>query len=133
MARTPRKDSLTNRPARLGRALASPLGVLITLPLLVIAVGLGILLLGRDATRSSTQQLVRRQLKEQAMSVQSDVAFALDQADPLMQRLRVLADPARPTPDVLVRLHDLIIGRPGVSYVSISFPDGTYYHANTTR
>jgi serine/threonine protein kinase len=131
VART--KDSLTGRPARLGRALASPLGVLITIPLLVILVGLGILLLGRDATRSSTQQLVRRQLQEQAMSVQSDVAFALDQADPIIGRLHVLADPARPVEDVLVRLHDLIIGRPGVSYVSVSFPDGTYYHANATR
>ncbi|MEJ7599498.1 MAG: protein kinase [Kofleriaceae bacterium] len=127
------KDSLTGRPAQIGRALASPRGVLITIPLLVIAVGLGILLLGRDVTRTSTQQLARRQLQEQAMSVQTDVAFALDQADPLIARLRVLADPARPVEDVLLRLHDLIIGRPGVSFVSISFPDGTFYGANATR
>jgi len=118
---------------QLGRALASPLGVLVTIPLLVVAVGVGILLLGRDATRSSTQQLVQRQLQEQAMSVQSDVAFALDQAGPLMARVRVLADPALPTDDVLVRLHDLIIARAGVSYLSISFPDGTFYDANATR
>ncbi|HEU4726792.1 MAG TPA: hypothetical protein VFT22_02855, partial [Kofleriaceae bacterium] len=34
---------------RIARTLASPLGVLITLPALVAAVGLGILLVGRDA------------------------------------------------------------------------------------
>ncbi len=132
MART--KDSLVGRPAvQFGRALASPVGVLVTIPLLVVAVGVGILLLGRDATRSSTQQLVQRQLEEQATRVKTDVAFALDQAEPLAKRVRVLADPARPLEDMLVRLHDLIIGRPGVSYLSISFPDGTFYDANLTH
>ena len=40
-------------PVRLARVLASPVGVLVTLPLLVIAVGIGIMLVGRDATQSS--------------------------------------------------------------------------------
>ena len=40
---------------------------------LVIAVGLGILLVGRGATRTATQQLARRQLQEQAVSVTSDL------------------------------------------------------------
>lgn len=122
-----------SRAANVGRALASPIGVLITIPLLVIAVGVGILLLGRDATRTATGDLVRRQLTEQAKGVQADVAFALDQADPLFARTRVLARqrPARDT--MLLALHDLIIGRPGVSYISVSFPDGTYFHSNITR
>jgi len=38
--------------------LASPTGVLVTLPLLVIAVGVGILLVGRDATRGATHSNV---------------------------------------------------------------------------
>jgi serine/threonine protein kinase len=114
------------KPERFARALASPIGVLVTVPLLVVAVGVGILLVGRDATRTSSMSLARHQLAEQAVSVQNDVAFALDQAAPLMQRLRVLADPQRPVDDVLPRLHDLIVGRPGIAYVSISFPDGTF-------
>ena len=114
------------KPERFARALASPIGVLVTVPLLVVAVGVGILLVGRDATRTSSMTLARHQLAEQAVSVQNDVAFALDQASPLMQRLRVLADPQRPIEDVLPRLHDLIVGRPGIAYVSISFPDGTF-------
>src|SRR6185503_17163084 len=34
--------------------------------------------------------------------------------------------PARPMDDVLVRLHDLMVGRPGVAFLSLSFPDGTF-------
>ncbi len=113
-------------PIRFARALASPLGVSITIPLLVIAVGVGILLVGRNATSSASQSMARRQLTEQAAAVQSQVAFALDQASPILERLRVLADPQHSLEDALVRMHDLIVGRPGVSYASISFPDGTF-------
>jgi serine/threonine protein kinase len=117
---------------RIGRALASPVGVLITLPLLVVAVGVGIMLVGRDATRSATHSMARHQLAEQAKSVQADVAFALDQADPLMKLVGVLADRQRPLDDVLVRLHDLMAGRPGVAFLSVSFPDGTFRGAQLT-
>ncbi len=120
-------DSTKSGPAiRVARALASPIGVLITIPLLVIVVGVGILLVSRDATRGASQSMARRQLAEQAVAIQTDITFALDQAGPLLERLRVLADPARPTEDVLLRLADLIVGRPGVSYASISFTDGTF-------
>ena len=115
-----------SRRAKLATALASPIGVLITVPLLVAAVGVSILLVGRDATRSASQSMAQKQLTEQASSITADVAFALDQAGPILERLRVLADPARPVDDVLVRIHDLIVGRPGVAYASISFPDGTF-------
>jgi serine/threonine protein kinase len=118
---------------RLGRLLASPVGVLITLPAIVVAAGLGILLVGRDTTRTASESMARRQLVEQAQRIEADVAFALDQAGPLLGRLRTLADPARPQGDTLVRLHDLMLGRPGVSYVSLSFPDGTFRGAYLPR
>ena len=111
---------------RIARALASPIGVLITLPLLVIAVGLGILLVGRDATRTASSSMANHQLFEQAKSVQDEVAFALDQAAPLLARLGTLADRDHAVDDVLLRMHDLMIGRPGVAFLSISFPDGTF-------
>jgi len=116
----------TSRGVRLARALASPLGVLITLPALVAAVGIAILLVGRDATRAASDEMARTLLTNNATSVSSDVTFALDQAGPVLERLRALADPARPREDVLVRLHDLVVGRPGVAYASLSFPDGTF-------
>ena len=111
---------------RIARLLASPIGVLVTLPVLVVAVGIGIMLVGRDATSTASMSMARHQLAEQATSVQADVSFALDQARPLLERLTVLADPERPLEDVLVRLHDLMVGRPGVAFLSISFPDGTF-------
>ncbi|HEX7842221.1 MAG TPA: hypothetical protein VF469_32335, partial [Kofleriaceae bacterium] len=120
------QSSVDGRGVRLARALASPIGVLITIPALVAAVGVGILLVGRDATRSVSDQMARRLLTSTASSVQSDVAFALDQAGPVLEQLRALADPARPLEDALVRMHDLVVGRPGVAYASISFPDGTF-------
>ncbi|CAN5682437.1 hypothetical protein BH11MYX1_BH11MYX1_08240 [soil metagenome] len=130
MARPPPTiaGSLAGRPApvRLAAALASPLGVLLSVPLLVIAVGLVIILLGRSTTREASESMARHQLAEQAKSVENDVAFALDQADPLFARLSVLADRTRPVEDVLVRLHDLMTGRPGIAFLSISFPDGTF-------
>ena len=113
-------------PVRVAAALASPLGVLLSVPLLVIAVGLVIILLGRSTTREASESMARHQLAEQAKSVENDVAFALDQADPLFARLSVLADRTRPVEDVLVRLHDLMTGRPGIAFLSISFPDGTF-------
>jgi len=124
VARTAVTDQ--RKRVRVAAVLASPLGVLLTVPLLVIFVGLAIILLGRSTTREASLTLARHQLAEHANSVQTDVAFALDQADPLLARLRVLADRDRPAEDVLVRLHDLMIGRPGVAFVSISFADGTF-------
>ena len=58
--------------------------------------------------------------------MQGDTAFALDQADPLIELVRPLADRTRPIDDVLVRLHDMMAGRPGIAFLSISFPDGTF-------
>lgn len=53
-------EATTSRGAvRIGRALASPIGVLITVPLLVAAVGLAILWLGREATRGATDEMAR--------------------------------------------------------------------------
>src|SRR5262249_54323157 len=117
---------------RVAHAFASPVGVLATLPLLVTLVGVGILLLGRDATRTSSQTMAREQLADQLSSVRSDVAFALDQAEPLPARTLPLADRDLPLAQTLVRLHDLLIGRPGVAFLSISFPDGTFRGASLT-
>ena len=112
------------RPERVARALASPTGVLILLPVLVIAAGVTVMLLGRRATRDASDSMARRQLAAQAVDVGHDVAFALDQADPMLASLRVLADPHAPIEDVVIRMRDLCVGRPGVANVSIAFPSG---------
>ena len=123
----PAQSSLAGAPSpeRLGRALASPLGVLILVPLLVIASGMTILLLGRTATREASDSMARRQLAAQATDVEHDVAFALDQAAPMFASLRALADPTLPIDRVAAQLRDLVVGRPGVANVSLGFPNGT--------
>ncbi|MDB4955673.1 MAG: hypothetical protein JWO36_3242 [Myxococcales bacterium] len=119
-------NSLADAPAapRIAGLLASPTGVLVILPLLVISVGVVVLLLGRRATHDTSESLARRQLTSQAAEVQHELAFALDQAAPMLVQLRALADPAMPIAEVTSRLHDLCIGRPGVANASISFPSG---------
>jgi len=120
------RNSLADAPPaeRIGRVLASPTGVLIILPILVIGAGVVVMMLGRRATVDASQGMARRQLAAQATDVQRDVAFALDQADTLLDSLRVLADPALPMNDVAIRMRDMITGRPGIANVSIAFPSG---------
>ena len=110
--------------ARLARALASPVGILIIVPALVVTAGVVVMMLGRRATNEASEGMARRQLAAQAADVNHDVAFALDQADPVLLRLKALADPALPITEVAPRMHDLMIDRPGVANVSIGFPNG---------
>jgi len=114
---------------------ASPGAVLIILPALVIAAGVVVLLLGRRATRDTAETMARHQLVAQADAVKADVAFALDQADPVLSMMKSLADVARPTEDAMGRLRDIVFNRPGIANVSIAFPVGVLwgsYHDRKT-
>jgi tRNA A-37 threonylcarbamoyl transferase component Bud32 len=126
-----------SRAARWTRALASPVGVLVIVPLLVVLAAVAVMWLGRRATVEGSDAMARRQLGLQAAAVQHDVAFALDQAGPMLERLRGLADQGLPLEAVAVRLHDLHLGRPGVSNLSVAFPDGemrgSFYAEGTPR
>jgi hypothetical protein len=103
--------------------------VLVVVPLLVLGVGLAVLLLGQQATRESAEAMARRQLDAQAAQVEHDVAVTLDQADPVLASMRVLAEAALATPDAMQRLHDVIIGRPGIANAAIAFPSGALWTA----
>ena len=115
------------RAERFARWFASPASVLILLPALVLAVGIVVLVLGRRATRDSADAMARHQLVAQARQVQSDVDLTLDQADPVLASLRLLAEPAMPTPDAMQRLHDVVLGRPGIASATIVFPIGVQW------
>lgn len=99
--------------------------LLILVPVLVIGAGIVVLLLGRSATIEASDGLARKQLAAQAGDVQRDVALALDQAAPMLERLRAMADPKLPIEDVAPRMVELVVGRPGIANVSIGFPSGT--------
>ncbi|HSD89490.1 MAG TPA: protein kinase [Kofleriaceae bacterium] len=121
--------------ARVATLFASPGAVLVILPALVIAAGVVVLLLGRRATRDTAETMARHQLVAQADAVKADVAFALDQADPVLSMMKSLADVVRPTPDAMSRLRDIVFNRPGIANVAISFPVGVTwgsYHDRKT-
>jgi len=113
--------------ARAARLFASPTGVLIIIPALVIAVGVAVLMLGRRATHDSAETMARHQMLAQAVDVQRDIGFALDQAGPVLSAMKLLGDAALPTPDTMARLRDVVVGRPGIAFTSIAFPTGASF------
>lgn len=129
MSEAPRPTDDRKPSTRLARSLASPAGVLVILPALVIGAGVIVLLLGRSATRETAETMARHQLVAQAEAVEHDVAFALEQAEPVLATMRTLADAAMPTPDALIRLRDAVLGRPGVYNATIAFPIGVMWGA----
>jgi serine/threonine protein kinase len=116
----------------LTRALASPLGILTVFPAIVLAVGLFLTLQGQATLRDSNVSLGQKRLTDQAQVVATHLQAALGQADAMLDRLFEFAlthGPDKPPEPAAAVLLDLMRGRAGVAYVSISFPDGTFQGA----
>jgi serine/threonine protein kinase len=117
---------------RVSSALASPLSVLIVVPGLVLIVGLALGLLAQWSLRGSNLEVARARLSDQAEHVARNVRLTLAQADPVLESLAGLSrehDPERDFHAFGRALADLMRGRAGVTYVSASFPDGTFQGA----
>jgi serine/threonine protein kinase len=113
----------------LTRALASPYGILIVFPAIVVIVGLFLTLVGQRALRASNLALGQHRLTEQAKLVASHLRGALDAADPMLDRLTDFAltsSAAEPFDQAAAVLLDVMQGRAGVAYASLSYPDGTF-------
>ncbi|HKY40334.1 MAG TPA: serine/threonine protein kinase [Polyangiaceae bacterium] len=111
------------------RALASPYGILIVFPSIVLAVGLLVTLVGQRALKGSNLSLGERRLGDQAQLVASHLRGALEQANPMLDQLASFAlghGPDKPIEPAAAVLLDVMNGRAGVAYASISFPDGTF-------
>jgi serine/threonine protein kinase len=130
-----REETATNGQSRtrlLTRALASSYGILIVFPGIVVSVGLFLTLLGQRSLTDSNRDLGQHRLAEQAKLVASHLRGALDSADPMLDRLSDFTlehTPDKPKEAAAAVLLDLMQGRPGVAYVSISFTDGTFQGA----
>ena len=121
-----------SRTARVSAAIASPLAVLTLLPLLVASIGLVLTLVGQRSLRDSNLSMADGRIDEGTTLLARGISAALEQSEPVMDRLSALAqdhDPIKPFDRAAHSLRDLMQGRPGVSYVSISFPDGTFQGA----
>ncbi|HYO93668.1 MAG TPA: serine/threonine protein kinase [Polyangiaceae bacterium] len=102
------------------------------MPGLVALVGIFLTLAGDRALRGSNLEVASDRLAEQTRLVAYGVRHALEQADPVLDRLRPVAllhDPEQPSGPFAHTLFDLMQGRPGVAYVSASYPDGTFQAA----
>ena len=114
---------------RMGAAVGSPLGVLVVVPGLVLAVGVMLTIIGQEALARSSLALGRQQVSAHNSLISREIGLALAQSDALLERLRALAlvhDPGQPFDGAAATLRDLMQGRAGVAYVSLSFPDGTF-------
>jgi serine/threonine protein kinase len=119
----------TTAGERFGAAVASPLGVLIVIPGLVAALGLFLTMLGQRALRDTSEETGRDRFSEQTGFVARSIAAALGNADPILDRMQelVAARQANDPPGPFAHtLRDLIRGRPGMSYASVSYPDGRF-------
>ncbi|HEY3497366.1 MAG TPA: serine/threonine protein kinase [Polyangiaceae bacterium] len=119
---------------RIGAALGSPVGVLLVVPGLVLFIGVLLTAIGQDALRRSSLALGREQVSAQNAIVARQIGVALAKSDVILERLRTLAEthsPSAPFDGVAFALRDLMQGRAGVAYVSLSFPDGTFQGAYT--
>jgi serine/threonine protein kinase len=122
----------TSRADLLSRTVASPYGILVVFPAIVLVVGLFLTLVGQKALKASNVALGQRRLAEQSTLVATHLRVALGAADPMLDRLSDFSlshAPDRPIEEAAAVLLDLMQGRAGVSYVSISFPDGTFQGA----
>lgn len=127
-----RPRSTENIASRIGAKLASPLGILLILPGIVSVVGSFLTLLGGHALEASNLAVAQERTLEQARLVATSVRDALDQSEPVLDRLNDLAlhhGPELPYQPFAHALLDLMKGRAGVSYVSASYPDGTFQGA----
>jgi serine/threonine protein kinase len=121
-----------SRLTRLSAAIASPLGVLTLLPALVALVGILLTFIGQRALRDSNLTMARDRIDEETALLARGIGIALEQSDAVLERLAPLArehDSSEPYAATAQALRDLMQGRAGVSYISISFPDGTFQGA----
>jgi serine/threonine protein kinase len=126
----------SSRAARISAVLASPASVLTLLPLLVASIGLFLTVLGQRALRASNLSMARARIDEETELLARSISTALEQSDPVMDRLSALAaehDSIKSFDRVAHSLRDLMQGRAGVSYISVSFPDGTFQGAYRDR
>ncbi|MEI9952088.1 MAG: serine/threonine protein kinase [Pseudomonadota bacterium] len=122
-------ESIERERSRLGAALASPRGVLLTVPLLVAVVGVTLTLVGQSALEQTSLSMARERFAEQTSFTSHRIAEALEEAEPVLDRLRELAQ-SRASSDAGTEianvLRDLTTGRPGMAQAYVAYPDGTF-------
>jgi serine/threonine protein kinase len=95
--------------------------------LLVVFVGVSLTLVGQNALGNTSRSMARDRFVEQTAFVSQRMAQALEQAEPVLDRMRQLGKGSSEPPEsYALVLRDLIVGRPGMTQAYVGFPDGTY-------
>lgn len=129
---------------------ASPRGVMILVPALVLALGVTLTLIGQLALGATSKKMAREQFVQRTTSVQLRVEEALSQSAPLVAELTRIAQSLEGTgatnlegakqdekeswagisrqqlTAVALELRDLLVGRKAVTQVYAAFPDGRF-------
>lgn len=117
---------------RVSQALGSHWGVLIVFPSVVMALGLFLVWTAQDALRGSNLELAEARMRDQARQVSEHLGLALGQAETILDDLGSFAstiDADSEPSKVAPALRKLVDGRPGASYISVSFAEGTFMGA----
>ncbi|HSC85728.1 MAG TPA: protein kinase, partial [Polyangiaceae bacterium] len=129
-AQQPARMPTTAGFTRVGTVLASPLGVLITVPGLVVLVGLFYTLAGQMALRSAMLSMAEERFRQRTEHVSGNLEEALLHADVVLERLDDYAHAGGAKFDfkpLALVLRDLTLGRPGMTQAYIGYPSGEYY------
>jgi serine/threonine protein kinase len=113
----------------LSAALASPRGVLVTVPLLVALLGVSLTLVGQRALENTSLSMARDRFIVQTAFASERIAFALARADFVLDRTRdaqLNRTSSESAHEFALVLRNLIAGRPGMTQVYVGFPDGTF-------
>src|SRR5688572_2433674 len=79
--------ALPTKSSRFGTALASPRGVLIAIPLLVLLVGVSLTFVGQRALEDTSLSMARDRFVEQSTFASERLAFALARAEFVLDRI----------------------------------------------
>ena len=103
--------------------------MLLTVPLLVALVGVSLTIVGQNALGSTSLSMARDRFVEQTAFVSQRMAQALEQADPVLDRMKELGkdrSSSESADSYALVLRDLIAGRAGMTQAYVGFPDGTF-------
>jgi len=103
--------------------------VLLTVPLLVALVGVSLTLGGQNALGRTSLSMARDRFVEQTTFVSQRMGQALEQAEPVLDRMRELGkdrSSSESADSYALVLRDLIAGRAGMTQAYVGFPDGTF-------
>lgn len=150
-------DGLVEKESRLNRILGSPRAIMVLVPLIVLALGATLTLIGQLALGATSRTMARNRFVSHTTSLTRGLEETLGQAEPLLDELARIAVAAEPlkqpkaaldkehtkkarkilseyeheelTP-VALEMRDLLVGRPGITQAYIAFPNGTFLSAD---